>query len=699
MVADGSKIIREDRALRRSIVIVWAFSILLILALAVAVFAQTRFERREAIETGVRQNINRVIAFQQYVTRTIEAADAVTLHLADRYSTAQDVPALLSGPAVERKLIRSVSLFDANGDLLGSTLASMQSANIADRNGFRVHALRQIEGLYVGKPIRSQSAGGVFIGMSRRVETQDGRFAGVAIVQVAPGQFTDFYETANVRPFDLMSVIGLDGITRARRTGSVSSYGEDLTGMRVMKEQMARPNGTYLGPSALDGVERYFSHRRLADYPLFVTIGVARADLIATAGARAANYIAGAAVVSLLILAFAFTLANGMRRRRTAAIALHDANVRLREAQRVGRIGDWKLDLASGRMEWSRQLFDVYGRNPALGAPTYDEALAALDKQSRAAIGTAIARATETGEPQDYEVCTLGAGGERIYVHTVAVPSRDASGRVAGLYGTAQDVTARKQVEVLRAEIAHLSRIDAMNTMAATLAHELNQPLAAATNYLSGIRRLAQRHKDPELSSLREGVANADRQVQMAAQIIRRIRDMVAKKAVTYEPASLSAIVDDSLALIAVAANYPKVALTRDLDPEADQIIADRIQIQQVLINLVRNACEATRKLKAPEVRISSKAQADGVVRLTVSDNGPGIPESLGDLFSPFESSTQGGLGLGLSISRTIVEANGGRIWLGRSESGTVIHFTIPAVAAESGSAADAAPPRKVRSA
>ena len=668
---------------RWTIVLIVAFSLLVVALAWIGVIEQTRYERREAIAAAVRQNINHVVAFEQYVTRTLEASNAAMLHLAANYpqpgATAAR-PRWIGDPIVNNDMFGAVSVADRTGNLIATTFAPPPAnMNVADTDTFRAHVARDSGRMFIDKPHYSQRIGQPLIALSRRINASDGSFAGVVNIQMSPFKFTDFTDQARFGPTDMISVIGLDGITRARRTGGRSSYGEDLRGKLVMKMQMRNPNGTYLGPSALDGIVRYFSHRRLKDYPLFVTVGVARDEVLAATAARARNYYFVAGLVTLGAFAFAALLIWGLRRRQRSAIAIEEANFRLREAQRVGRIGNWEFDLRSKKLLCSEQMFAMYRRDPALGPPTFEEARAYLDEPSRATLKQAVELAFATGEPQEYELSLNFPHGETQHHRSRAVPRKDADGVVVGLHGTTQDITAHKMLETLQAKLAHLSRIDAMNTMAATLAHELNQPLTAATNYLAGSKRSLARAGVGEASALSEGIHGAERQIRLAGNIIRRIRDMVANGAPDYQLAPLSEIVSDALSLVAMANNYPGISVTQKLARDARFVTADRVQIQQVLINLVRNACDALQGIRRPEIVISAERQGADQVRLCVADNGPGLEPGSEDIFSPFATSKTTGLGLGLPISRTIVEAHGGRIWVeADGTSGTRICFTLP---------------------
>src|SRR3546814_811383 len=243
----------SSRSLKRTVVLIVAFSLLLVAVTWAAVVEQARFERREAVESAIRQNTNKAIAFEQYVTRTLEAAKVATLHLSNKHASIGGTaanPRWIDDPVVNNELFDVVSVADEKGDIIATTFKPPPvNMNSADRVGFYIHVPRDSGRLYIGQPKKVYTVGGrVLMGLSRRINHSDGSFAGVVSIQMNPDRFTDFYSEAAVRPTDVLSVIGLDGITRARRTGTKASSGEDLRGMQVMKVQAQHPNGTYLGP-------------------------------------------------------------------------------------------------------------------------------------------------------------------------------------------------------------------------------------------------------------------------------------------------------------------------------------------------------------------------------------------------------------------------------------------------------------------
>jgi two-component system sensor kinase FixL len=252
--------------------------------------------------------------------------------------------------------------------------------------------------------------------------------------------------------------------------------------------------------------------------------------------------------------------------------------------------------------------------------------------------------------------------------------------------GFIRDLTERQKTEArlqeLQSELVHISRLTAMGEMASTLAHELNQPLSAITNYLKGSQRLLRGAPDERSTTVRDALTRATNQAMRAGQIIRRLRDFVARGESERRVENIIKLVEEASALALVGVKDSGIRVTFQFDPSIELVLADRVQIQQVVLNLIRNAMDAMEESQVRELMVSVMPDGGNLVRVSVSDTGQGIaPEITGQLFQPFITTKRHGMGVGLSISRAIVEAHGGRIWVEPNPvGGTIFHFTLAAV-------------------
>lgn len=246
---------------------------------------------------------------------------------------------------------------------------------------------------------------------------------------------------------------------------------------------------------------------------------------------------------------------------------------------------------------------------------------------------------------------------------------------------------AEQRIEELRSGLVHAARVSAMGTMASTLAHELNQPITAVVNYVRGVRNLMQDGSpDPDdLPMIKEALEDATDEAMRAGGIVRRLREFVARGEVEKGIEDLPSLVEEASKLALIGAREKGIETSFDLHPDTGPVLVDRVQTQQVLINLMRNAIEAMTDAPERKLTISSRPDERGFVRVTVADTGPGVtPEVAENLFRAFHSTKASGMGLGLSICRTIVEASGGRIWMEpREGGGSAFHFTLVRADAE----------------
>ncbi len=251
--------------------------------------------------------------------------------------------------------------------------------------------------------------------------------------------------------------------------------------------------------------------------------------------------------------------------------------------------------------------------------------------------------------------------------------------------GFVRDLTEHQKTQArlqeLQSELVHVSRLTAMGEMASALAHEINQPLAAISNYMKGSRRLLAGSTDPNIAKIETALDKASEQALRAGQIIRRLRDFVSRGESEKRVESLSKLIEEAGALGLAGAREQNVQLRFRLDPAADFVLADRVQIQQVLVNLFRNALEAMAQSPRRELVVANKVIGDDMIEVEVSDTGSGFRDDvIPNLFQTFFTTKETGMGVGLSISRSIIEAHGGRMVAENNASGgATFRFTLPA--------------------
>jgi two-component system sensor kinase FixL len=324
---------------------------------------------------------------------------------------------------------------------------------------------------------------------------------------------------------------------------------------------------------------------------------------------------------------------------------------------------------------------DVVGRNVRMLMPS----------PYREAHDGYIARYLQTGERRIIGIGRVVVGERKdgsTFPMELAVGEMRSSDR-RYFTGFIRDLTERQKTEArlqeLQSELVHMSRLTAMGEMASTLAHELNQPLSAIANYMKGSRRLLESSTDEASATLRDAMDKAADQAVRAGQIIRRLRDFVARGESEHRVESVKKLVEEASALALVGAKDQGVRVRFQFDPRVTLVLADKVQVQQVLINLMRNAIEAMEVSQRRDLVVSTSMAEPGLIAISVADTGAGIsPEVMSQLFQPFFTTKRHGMGVGLSISRTIVEAHGGKVDISANPGGgTVFRFTLPAVSQE----------------
>jgi PAS domain S-box-containing protein len=271
--------------------------------------------------------------------------------------------------------------------------------------------------------------------------------------------------------------------------------------------------------------------------------------------------------------------------------------------------------------------------------------------------------------PREAHLGEMKSGGERFFTAFI----RDLTDRQY----------TEKRMQELQSELAYMSRLTAMGEIGSTLAHEVNQPLTAVAGYLKGCGMILDRMDGEHVPMLRHGIEGATEEAHRAGEVIRQLRTFVARGETDQEIEDLRKLVEEAGALALVGAKDKGVKVDFDLPHESPKVLVSRVQIQQVLLNLVRNAMEAMQEVEQRNLIIKAEmADAGTTVQLSVKDTGTGIaPAIVEKLFTPFMTTKKTGMGVGLSICRTIIEAHGGKIWAESAPAeGTSFHFTLKAV-------------------
>jgi two-component system sensor kinase FixL len=281
-----------------------------------------------------------------------------------------------------------------------------------------------------------------------------------------------------------------------------------------------------------------------------------------------------------------------------------------------------------------------------------------------------------------YETTRLRKDGREIAISLSISPVRDTSGQVIGASKISRDITEQRRAEeresALQSELAHVSRVSAVGQLSSALAHELNQPLTAIMNYASAAKmRLAQNPQNEKTVTLLD---RAIGQAERAGAIIQRLRAFLEKREPQRASQDLNAVLQEAIALGFVGSVDEGIKLILDLASDLPPVQVDKVQIQQVLVNLIRNATEAMRNAPTRDLVISSYRAGPHLVEVSVADTGPGISEAVANqLFEAFVTTKEKGMGVGLSICRTIVEAHGGRISTAPNRpNGTIFKIQLP---------------------
>jgi len=372
--------------------------------------------------------------------------------------------------------------------------------------------------------------------------------------------------------------------------------------------------------------------------------------------------------------------------RQRAEEALLRSEAYLAEAQRLTHTGSWAFN-ATTPLYWSEENCRIWGFDPQQGLPDRGMILQRIHPEDRSRLLEDVQKAVRERRDYDVELRIVLPDGAVRYIHGLGHPVFSSSGELVEVVGTNMDVTERKCAEeALRqaqADLAHVNRVTTMGELTASLTHEIRQPISAAvTNAKTCLRWLGR--DDPDLPEAREAASRLVKDVTRAADIIGRISLLFKKGELQREMVDVNELVREMIALLRSEANRYSISIRTELAEDLPKIMADRVQLQQVFMNLMLNGIDAMKETSdGSELTVKSEAD-DGQLLISVSDTGVGLPAEQADkIFRAFFTTKGNGTGMGLPISRSIIESHGGRLWAaGAPGRGATFQFTLPATLA-----------------
>jgi PAS domain S-box-containing protein len=377
-------------------------------------------------------------------------------------------------------------------------------------------------------------------------------------------------------------------------------------------------------------------------------------------------------------------LREQLTERRRAEEELRRTGAYLAEGQRISHTGSWGWNIATGELFWSQEHFRIFGFDPESAKPSYSMFLERIHPKDRAFVEQTVDRAVRERSDLEMDYRIVLTDGSTRYLQSLGHPVIRESGDLVEFVGTVMDVTERKRAEEAlreaRAELAQVTRLMTMGELTASIAHEINQPLTAVVTSANACQRWLAGPM-PNLDEARAAVARIARDGNRASDVIGRIRALVKKSATEQTELDINEVIQEVLGLLQNEIQKNRVVLRMELAADLRRILGDRIQLQQVILNLVMNGIEAMSAAmeRSRELLIRSRQHESDKVLVAVQDSGIGIdPQNLEKIFDAFYTTKSQGMGMGLAISRSIIENHGGKLWAVPNDGpGATFQFTL----------------------
>jgi PAS domain S-box-containing protein len=372
--------------------------------------------------------------------------------------------------------------------------------------------------------------------------------------------------------------------------------------------------------------------------------------------------------------------------RKRAEEALRRSEAYLAEGQKLSHTGSWHCNVGTGRVEASKECRSIFGVDSEKNEGSYSLFLERVHPEDRSNVEQIVWAAAKDKTDWELECRVVAAGGAIKSVYSIGHCKVNRSGEIEYI-GISMDITEGKRAEEERerlrqaqAELAHINRVSTMGELAGSLAHEIKQPISAAMTDARACSRWLTRDL-PDLAKAQAAASRVVNDVARASEIIGRVRSLFKKDSLQHEEVDINEVIREMIALLRGEASGHSISIHSDIAPDLPTITADRVQIQQVFMNLMLNGIEAMKSMNTPgKLTVRSQRDGSGQLLISVMDTGVGVPaEKMDQIFNPFFTSKPEGTGMGLPISRSIIESHGGRLWaVPNPESGSIFRFTLP---------------------
>ncbi|MDP2321002.1 MAG: ATP-binding protein [Acidobacteriota bacterium] len=639
-----------------------------------------RSERREATAAEFSKNANLALALDVHTNQLLSGIDDFLLLMQDQYQgPASRTPtplARLVAPALAGKpSVAFVGVTNERGDIVDA-LQPFQPTNVTDRDFFQRHLRGETPGMLISEPVLGRVSGRWAITLTRRIVKPDGSFGGIVGISIEPRYLTELFETTNLGPQDVMSLVLTNGVTLARRRGALLEFGENISRSQLIAEFARQPIGSYTGPGGVDGQVRMYNYRRMTDYPVIVTVGTLEADVMAPVRLRAQRIALTAGAATLLVVLVSVASFVMLDRQQRANRRLHEQASLLDKAQDAIIVSDLDRRITY----WNKSAERLYGWTAAEAVGRVITELfhdgAGADEANRA-YHAVLRRGEWTGELRP-----VNKLGRPVIVESRFTLVRDAQGDPQSILSINTDVSERRQLEQ---QFYRAQRLESIGTLAGGIAHDLNNVLSPIMMAIELLKESVTAPADREVLAMMG--ASTSRGAEMVRQVLAYARGVEGRR-VEIDPATLVA----DVARIARDTLPKTIDLQTRVEPGLPPLVGDPTQCHQVLINLCVNARDAMPAggqltLSAALARLDESNPVNlppgDYLKLEVQDSGTGIAPDIADkIFDPFFTTKEPGqgTGLGLSTSLAIVKSHGGDIQVAsHGGRGAVFAVYLPA--------------------